>query len=345
MPDMLDNNRNHAKKVAKQIGDSKSPDTNVLDGIWHWVDGVASGIGHFIGGAVTDAIKAIAAHLENVVSAFQDEIDALGRVIFWWERALWHTVQSWITRKIAIVRAQERADFRYLVRLIYVATRTVLALAYNAVHVERHERKVAVGCAEARARAQVKALHHVIEREAASGYRVDSTERASIITRLLDFAVSRNPAVRDLVKVISGGLLDLLEIDDPPLRFLLGFLIKHVIDKLGIDKAVGVLIDDLMAPLLGSKVPRDLHDTIMALCGRVLAMEKQWAQFFTDGGAQVEQAGTDWRNITSIASSVAILAFTVQAVADPTGWAREVNDVVGRPVNDLVAKAEHLFKG
>jgi len=344
MPPLLDNNRNHARRMAKQIGDSRSPDSGLFGGIWHWVNGVASGIGHFIDGPIVSALRAILNHLENIDAAFQDDINAIERIIFWWERALWHTLQGYITRRVAKVRAELRREVTHLIRLIYVATRTVLALAYAAVARERHERKVAVGRAEARARAQVKALHTTIEREAASGYRITSNDRASLIVRLLDFAVTRNPEIRVLVKDIAGGILDLLEIDDPPLRLLLGFLIKHVIDKLGIDKAVGVLIDDLLAPVLGKKKPHDIHDVILDLSQRMLAVEKQWAQFFEDGGSQVEQAGTDWRNITSLLGNTAIVAFTADAIAQPDEWAKELNKVVGKRVNDVALHAVRLFK-
>ncbi len=345
MPDMLRNNRNHSKRVAKLISASKSQDTSILGGIWHWINGVASGVGHLLTGAIASLGRAILNHLQNIVAAFQEEIDAMGRIIFWWERMLWHTIQGWISRKIAAVRAYVKRETAYLIRLIYVSTRTVLALAYAAVAHERKERKDAVGRAEARARREIAALHGVIEREAASAYRADRSDRASLIIRLLDFAVLRNPAVRTLVKDIATGILDLLEIDDPILRILLGFLIKHVIDKLGVDKGVGVLVQDLLGPLLGKKKPQGLHDVILDLSQRMLASEKQWAQFFEDGGSQVEQAGKEWRNITSVVGTVAISVFVVQAVVAPEQWAREVNAVIGRPANDVAASAATLFKG
>ena len=345
MPDVLKTNRDHSKRMAKQIGAAKSQDNGVLGGIWHWINGVASGVGHFLSGPLVAFGRAVLNHLENIVSAFQDEISALERVIFWWDRFLWHTIQGWIHRPLAKVRALIRREVKYLIRLIYVSTRTVLALAYAAVARERRERQIAVGRAEARARREIKALHGVIEREAASGYRMTQGDRTSLIIRLLDYAVLRNPAVKTLVKDIATGILDLLSIDDPVLRLLLGFLIKHVIDKLGIDKAVGVLIQDLLSPLLGKKKPQDLHDVILDLSQRILAGEKQWAQFFEDGGSQVEQAGKEWRNLTSVAGTVAVVAFVAQAVIAPNQWATEINDIIGKPANDVAAHAARLFKG
>jgi len=137
----------------------------------------------------------------------------------------------------------------------------------------------------------------------------------------------------------------LLSVDDPIARITIGFLIKEVIDRLGIDKALGALIHNLLAPLLGQPVPHDLHDVIADLSARMIADETQWAQFFDDGGSQVEQAGKDWRNITGPVSSVAIVAFTAAAVADPSVWAKDIADTVGRVVNDVALNAVNLFGG
>jgi hypothetical protein len=345
MPHIGLNSRNHAKGAAKQIKDSKVPSSDPIVSTWHWINGVASGISHFLGHTLADFGRAILFHLEHIVATFQEEIDATKRIIFWWEYAVWHMIQGWVTKQMAKVRALIRRETAYLIRLIYVATRTVLALALNAVRQERHDRKVAVGRAEARARAEVRALHGVVEREAASGYRVSRDDRASLIVRLLDYAVIRNPEVKALVGKLVTGLLDLLSIDDPILRIVLGFVIKHIIDRLGIDKAVGILVQDLLTPLLGKPKPGDLHDVIMDLSERMLALEKFAATFMEDGGAQVEQAGKEWRNITSVISNAAIVAFTVQAVVAPEKWAKEIDGTVGRAVNDVILGAERLFKG
>jgi len=327
------------------IAGSKSKDTSIFGGIWHWVNGVASGIGHFLNGAVAALGKAILNHLQNIVDTFQEEIDATRRIIFWWERIVWHMIQGWIARQLAMIRGLISREVKYLIRLIYITTRTVLALALAAVARESRERKHAVGAAEARARREIRALHGVIEREAVSGYIPDRHDRASLIIRLLDYAVLRNPEVKRLVGKIATGLIDLLEIDDPLLRILLTFLIKHVIDRLGVDKGVGVLVQDLMAPLLGKPKPTGIHDVVTDLSERMAAMEKQWAQFFEDGGSNVEQAGKEWRNITSVAGTAAIAAFVVDAVVAPDQWAKAMNAIIGQPANHVAAEAARLFKG
>ena len=345
MPHIGLNSNRHANRAAKQIKDSKTPSTNPVVGIWHWLNGVASGVSHFLGHTLADFGHAILYHLEHIVAAFQEQIDAIKRIVFWWEYAVWHMIQGWISRQLGQIKAYVKREVAYLIRLIYVATRTVLAVALAAVRHEARERKVAVGRAEARARAEIKALHGVIEREAASGYRMTSDDRASVIVRLLDYAVLRNPEVKALVGKIVTGIFDLLSIDDPLLRILLGFVIKQIIDRLGIDKAVGILVQDLLAPILGKPKPHDIHDVILDLSERMLALEKFAATFMEDGGAQVEQAGKNWREITGVVGNLAILAFTVEAVVAPEKWAKEISGTVGRVANDVALAAERLFLG
>lgn len=334
-----------AKHVAKQIGATKSADSGILSGIWHWIDGVANSVTRLFDNHIVTGFKVVLATLENVRKTLDDHLDAIRRLAFWWPILLWHVVKGAEAKEQRRTTAAIRAMACHLLRIIYVATNTVLALAMHAIRRERDERIKSVKQAEHRARAEVRALHQVIEREAASGYSADDHTRVSLIIKLLEFAATRVPAVRTIVGDIATALLDLLTIDDPIARIGLGFLIKHVIDKLGIDKAVGALIDDLMAPFIGAPKPRNLHDVIMDISKRLGAMEGQWSTFMQDGGSQVEQAGKDWRNITSVAASLAIVGFTVQAVVDPQGWADEISGTVGVVANDLTLKAVKLFGG
>lgn len=340
-----DTNRDHAKGIARQLAASKDQGNNLLGGIWHWVNGVASGIGHFIAGPVDAAFKAVWAAIHEMVDAYGKFIDTLYRVIFYWELALLKQIRDYINRWLNRIYSRMRRDFRYLVALINQTAQYVLTIAVRRVNAERKARILAVRRAETIARREVRALHHVVEREAASGYQVDQTARLNLIVRILDIAVTRDPLLADLVSTITTGILDLLAVDDPPARLLLGFLIKHVIDRLGIDRAIGTLAQDLLAPILGEPKPRNIHDVVADLSKRLDAVERQWAKFFADGGAQVEQAGEDWRDITGVLGNAAILAFTIQGVADPAAWARELNDTIGTAANDLVTEAAALFRG
>lgn len=345
MPDLLKTNRDHAKRVAPLVKATPDPAGSALGGIWHWINGVANGISHFFGGSVTSGFRAVLGAFEEEIDLWQKAWGAYFRIITWYDRFLWHTVVGWLLKLRNRAHAELMTQVRRLIRLIYVTTNTVLNVCMHAIRKERADRVRAVNRAEAKARREIKAMHQTIEREAASGYRVDQEDRVNLILRLLDFAVLRNPEVGALVKDMAGGILDLLTVDDPLARLLLGFLIKQVIDRLGIDKAVGALADDLLAPILGKPKPHDIHDVVLDLSDRMLAVEKQWTQFFTEGGSQVEQAGREWRDITSVAGTIAIVGFTAEAMRNPQGWATAINDIIGKAANDVAAKAVSLFEG
>jgi hypothetical protein len=340
-----DNSDRHARHVAALIKKAKPENIDPLSGIWNWVNGVANGVDHFLHDTVLGGFKAIWQHLQNLDGSIGDILNALRRIVFWVDILIWHTVQSWIRREQARTTGELTKQRHYLVGLIFITTQTVLSACMHAVNTERRQRQRQVKYAEAKARAEIRAMHGVIEREAASGYRVNNDQRGSVIVKLLDFAASRNPVIRAVTRDIATGVLDLLSVEDPPLRILLGFLIRQVIDRLGIDKAVGALISDLIEPIIGKGPPKDLHDTIMDMSDRLLAMESQWSQFMQDGGSQVEQAGKDWRNITSLATGAAIVAFTIEAVVDPTAWARQISGTVGAAANDVALHAAKLFGG
>jgi hypothetical protein len=339
------NNENHARQTAKAISEHKPGDTDALESIWHWVNGVADGLGHFLGSQLTGFMKAVEAVIREALNAYATFVKAYQEALVIW--VVWglRLLRDYINKQIKRIDARIARQGRWLEGLIFITTGRVLALALHAVGHERAARMRAVRKAEAGAIARIRAMHGVIEREAASAYSLDSHQRTSMIVKLLDFAVVRDPLLKDVVGKISGMLLDLLAIDDPLARIALGFLIKEVIDRLGVDKAVGSLISDLMEPLIGHPKPRGVHSVVEDLAQRIDALEGQFATFFKDGGSQVEQAGSQWRDITSVASNIAIAAFCTQAVVDPSGWASEINGTVGRAANDVADAAGKLFKG
>lgn len=342
LPDV---NNAHAANTAAKLKTRKPTVTNVGASIWHWINGVANNVGHFIGSYLVPAFKVVSIDAEVVSLLGHDLVTAYWRVAYWIARNLIDPFLSWVRKELAQIRGTQATHYRMLVRLIFRMFAASEQYAGELVRTETLARVKAVRHAEAQAKLEVRALAQDIQREAASGYTIDRSQRTDLIVRLLEFAGARNPTVRALVGDIAKGLLDLLEIDDPPLRILLGFLINHVIDKLGIEKPLGQFISDLMTPILGGAQPKDLHDVIADLCARLDAVEGQWAQFFADGGSEVEQAGKDWQAITSLTTSAAVVAFTVQAVADPKGWADELKAVIGVPANDVATAATALFKG
>lgn len=198
--------------------------------------------------------------------------------------------------------------------------------------------------AAAYARQQDKALHQLIEREAASGYRAQYQGRLVAITGILGHLISRVPFLRDIIGKIIGGVIDLAGVEDPVARWVLTVLMTRVVGRLGVDKAAGQFAQDLLTPILGQPKPRDIHDVINDISQRMNAMERQWARFFADGGSQVEQAGKEWQAVTGPLADVALLAFFGAAVNDPARWAKDVQGTIGRPLEAVLGATADLIK-
>lgn len=254
-------------------------------------------------------------------------------------------LRRWTANQLAALRALVWRLYYQLLHLIHYSLRLAFDYTRRLVRIEALARRRAVAAAEAKARAEVRQLHQVIEREAASAYRQGLDARLSLIQHLAGMLARFNPEVRHLLADLVGGVLDLASVDDPLARLVLGFLMKQVIDRLGIDKAAGDLVSALLAPLLGDPKPHDLHDVVLDISKRLQAMEQQWSTFFADGGSQVEQAGEQWQQLQNPVLAAALLANFGAAAADPTGWARTVADVIG-PVTDgiLIGAADLIRK-
>lgn len=339
-------NQRHRHRAARKLRGVGGGIGAAASGIWSWVDGIASSLGHFLSGPLTAFGHAARIAFDEVGHLYVEYYKALWRALTWFDRVELHFIEGLIKRLRTQTQARERRDFAYLVRLIYISTQTVLQLAAGWVNREARRRRRAITQAEAQARLEIRHLHQLIEREAASGYRIAYPDRISLIGRLLDLAVTRDPLLKDAVAVITRGLLDFASIDDPLARWAIGLALRDVIDRLGVDKAIGTLARDLLAPLIGEPRPKGLHDVIADISARLGAIEGQWETFFADGGAEVEQAGRDWRDITSLAGDAATLAFVGLAVTDPAGWARTITATLGVLGDATVtAAADLLGKG
>lgn len=337
--------QHNARKAYADIRKNHGVVQTALDGVWHWLNGVAGGVAKFFTSDVVDAFKTVWAAIHSLVDAYKEFIKTWARFQFWVQIHVFKFLLHLILHKYDVAIAKLNAQVARLIRLIYVTTNQVLATALNAVHVEKRARIKAVARAEARAKAEIRALHQTIEREAASAYRLQNDQRASTIVRLLEFAVTRNPALRDVVDVAIKAILDLATIDDPIARLALGFVIRDLIDKLGVDRLVGHLVSDLLRPILGEPKPRNLHAVIADMGARLVAAESFEATFTADGGSEVEQAGKLWRDLTQPAVAAGIVGFVTAAIVNPHGWATAITDTVGTPANDLVTTTANLIKG
>lgn len=337
--------KHNARKAYSDIRKTHGIIQTALDGVWHWLNGVSSGAANFFGRSVVDAFHTVLGAIETEVDWWQKAIGTYFKLYYWIQIHVLKYLLQLINRRVMQLQAWTKRQVAMLIRLIYVATNTVLAIALHAVRAERLAREHAVKAALATARRDIRMLHQTIEREAASAYRVQRDARVSTIVRLLEFAVTRNPELRTIIKDAVTALLDLLAIDNPIARLALGFVINDLIDKLGVDRLVGHLASELLRPLLGAPKPSNLHAVILDMGARLVAAESFEATFTEDGGAQVEQAGKLWRDITQPAIAASIVAFVGLGIAEPNGWATALNETVGRLGNDLVDGTAKLIKG
>lgn len=104
-----------------------------------------------------------------------------------------------------------------------------------------------------------------INMEAATGYQSTAQDRKSTIQKAASDIVSDLPIIKSIVGRIVGLALDLIEIDQPELRILLGFVLKELIKHLGVEQAAGAALSSLLGPIAGEAPPRNLHDTIARL--------------------------------------------------------------------------------
>lgn len=316
-----------------------------LDSIWHWLNGVASGVAGFFTGTVEKGFKTVWATIETLVDAYQDFLRTYFKLYYWIQLHVLKYLFHLIMHKYDVAIAKLNTQVKRLIRLIYVTTNQVLVTALHAVRAERRARVIAIARAEALAKRDVRLLHQTIEREASSAYRVQYQDRVNLIVRVLEFAVTRNPELRAIVGDAITGILDLISVDNPLARLAIGFILRDVIDKLGVDKLVGHLASDLLAPLLGKPRPRNLHDVVLDMGQRLVAAERFEATFTEDGGAQVEQAGKLWRDLTQPAAAAAIVAFMAAGATHPDEWAKAIQRTLGRTGNDLIIGAANLIKG
>lgn len=108
-------------------------------------------------------------------------------------------------------------------------------------------------------------IFQTVNMEAATGYQSTVQDRKSTIQKAASDILSDLPIIKSIVGRIVGLALDLLEIDQPELRILLGFILKELINHLGVEQAAGAALQSLISPLLGAPPPRNLHDTVARL--------------------------------------------------------------------------------
>lgn len=340
------NDAEHKRRVRHLVRKSGGPLEGVLNGVVSWINSLAGHLPGFLQGPFKIWVKVVS-FLPDVVAKEWDWIyHTLTRLFTW----IIITLPKLLRREIAQALAQLRkwiwAQLKQLRALSWRLYYLAVTYALNLFAHERRQRIRADDHLSADIRAQIKALHQLIEREAVSGYKASRHQRVSVIQRVADLIVTDDPVVKRLVGDLVSGALDLLSVDDPLARIALSFVMKQIIDRLGVDKPIALLLQHLLAPILGQPRPNGVASVIADVTGRLDAVEGTWADFMASGGADVEQAGRQWQELTGPLVDAGLAAFLTLAVADPTAWATGVTDSVGTLLTDtLTGVVDLIMKG
>lgn len=281
---------------------------------------------------------------EVLLNAMSDLLHAVLRIRQWiWAHQV-HPLQVRTGRQIQHLKAWTAHNLYLLrkdeVRLFFAA----LGYAWRLVRQERAYRIRDIKAARAYSVTLVKAALKTVDREAADGYNSTLKARKTLISTIADDLANRVPAVRLLVKDLITAVLDFLEVDNPLLRPVIALALSKVISAEGVDKLTGSLLTMLVGELTGEHRAATLQDVAADTSRRLTALEQQWETFGDNGGREAETNGREIRTLESLPVELSVIAFFAEAVANPQGFARAVNDTAGAAVNATVDAVSALIR-
>ncbi len=317
---------------------------NALAAVWRFAASIAALLDHLISAVLRGTIGGLLTWNFYLLGAIEKLVGAVERIGDWiwfhfiapvktWVRGLVAALKAWTVRQLAAQRAEYWGLYH-----------RALAYAAKLVAAERAARIADVQAARRYALALVVALHAAIESEAATGYNSGRRARAGVAGKILDDLAVRNPVIRALTGRLITLILDLAAVDNPVARVVVGVLLRQLINRLGVDRVAGNLLARILGSLTGHGEPKSLHDVTRDIDERLTGLEDQWAEFMTDGGPEVMQAGKEWKAETGVLADLAMLGFFALAVHNPAGWARDVSATAGTAVNDTIIGVTHLIR-
>lgn len=330
--------------ARQRIAQAKTGAQSASGGIWDWVNSILHGAGHIFGTLIGKYFPVLSFSLHNVLRELGVMKDVFAKLIAWLETGVLKQIQQRLVFVLQLAEAYTDVRVRRLRQLLAAAVNDLLAYVNLKVKDEAYHRSQADLRLDREIKTRIKWLHQAIEREAVSAYRGAQDARLGTIGRVGDLIINQNPIIRPLVRRVVAIVIDLAEVDNPVLRIAAGFLLRHIIDHLGIDRIAGHLLDDLVGSITGHKKPQGLAEVIADLAARCQASEDQWARFMANGGSDVEQAGAEWQSIAHYTTDALILAFFGAAVVTPHAWARDVSGTLGVVANDTIGKVAELFR-
>lgn len=309
-------------------------------GVWSFARSVQQVADYVLSHPLTELLNAIALFAAVVTGNHQAEINAIVRIDPWIYR---HRVLP-LRADVLLWLAQLRARIAYLFAqaYLYINQKFAQAEAYTRqlVGAEHKDMLAHFTAAERYAYAQALQRKKEIEQEAAQAYNAHLGDRLGLAGRLADIIAAHNPAERALVRVIVTAVADLAGAENPLARLALGFAVRELVNRLAVDKVAARLLGDLLGPVIGTPRSHGVADTVNGLGARIEALERTWADFMDHGGPEVEQAGSDWKDMDSVFTDAALVAFMAATIADPVAAAAETARVI-IPVTNSAAAAWH----
>lgn len=289
---------------------------------------------------LTELINAVALFSAVATGNHEALVRAVQRIDPWVYRHRVLPLRAEVLRWLAALEA--RIAYLFAQAYLYINLKFRQAEAYTRQLVQAEHEDMLDHFTEAERYAFLQALTRKkeIEQEAADAYNAHLEARLGLARRLADLIAAHNPVVAGLVRDIVAGVVDLAAVENPVARLALGFLLRQLVDRLAVDKVAGRLLEDLLGPVLGTPRSRGVADTVNGLSARLEAVERQWADFMNHGGPEVEQAGSDWKDMDSAVTDAALVAFMAATIADPVAAADDAARVI-IPVSSGAAAAWH----
>ena len=335
----------YASSAWSVITGAAADPVQAFEAVWHFAGSIQSLLDNLVSIVVKGLLVGVVDYIGVVDKALQDYLAAIGRISKWiWGRQT-YPVYKHLREMIIGVRKWATAWFAKLIAMIAFYYLRGVQYTNKQVSAEAKARAAAILQTRQYAIRLSKGVWNFVNRDASDGYNSQTRQRESVITRIADDLIVRNPVLKTAIGDMIKLALDAAEVEDPLLRLALGKALAAVIGKLGVDRVAGDLLSTLIAELTGAAAPTTLKGTTADIAGRLTALESQWADFMTSGGPELEQAGEAWKGYAGALGDAALVAFFGLAVSDPAAWAAGVNDSAGAIVNVTTSGVAALIKG
>lgn len=183
-----------------------------------------------------------------------------------------------------------------------------------------------------------QSIPDLIDQRAAAGYDPTLQARQTIFQKILDTVVAHDPAVASLVTDLAQFIIDLAGVEDPVLRIAAQLVLKQVIDKLGLDTALQVMLNDLIGTVLGGGQPKTLQAIMGDIGNRLNALEAS-----TDELSPLAPEADDLHEMGTLVFDAALLAYFTAAVASPVATANDTINVFEPITGPLLAPIRALL--